>query len=76
MKKKRRIVFVVILVMIIIGGAFGYSYLNKNKRKNTTVKKDNKEYYSAYKMSSNGLEDFDLSFLKLFTKITTINITI
>ena len=47
------------------GGAFGYSYLNKNKKKNTTIKNDNKEYYSAYKMSSNGLEEFDLSFLKL-----------
>ncbi len=65
MKKKRRIIFIVILVMIIIGGAFGYSYLNKHKKKSTTIKNDNKEYYSAYKMSSNGLEEFDLSFLKL-----------
>lgn len=65
MKKKRKIVFVVILVLIIMGGAFGYIYLNKNKKKNTTIKNDNKEYYSAYKMSSNGLEEFDLSFLKL-----------
>ncbi len=65
MKRKRRIVLVIILILIIVGCAFGYSYLNKNKKKNTTVKSDNKEYYSAYKMSSNGLEEFDLSFLKL-----------
>ena len=65
MKRKRRIVLVVILILIIVGGAFGYSYLNKHKKKSTTIKNDNKEYYSAYKMSSNGLEEFDLSFLKL-----------
>ena len=63
--KKKKIVLVVILILIIIVGAFGYSYLDRNKKKSTTIKSDNKEYYSAYKMSSNGLEEFDLSFLKL-----------
>ena len=64
MKKKRKIVFVVILVLIIMGGTFGYIYLNKNKKKNTTIKNDNKEYYQfetfegdTYRMSYNDFLD-------------------
>ena len=64
-KKKAGIKVVVILLIIILLCILGYAaYLNFYTTKKTVkVEKDN--YKSEYRLSGNGLEDFDLYFMKL-----------
>ena len=59
------IALLIIMTLGLIGG-MGYiyyedNYLNKNK----SIKTDVEEVHSPYRMSGNGLEDFDIHFLQL-----------
>ena len=62
------IALLIIMTLGLIGG-MGYiyyedNYLNKNK----SIKTDVEEVHSPYRMSGNGLEDFDIHFLQLENK--------
>lgn len=64
--KKKTIVILVLLIFVLLlgGGYFVYkTYFLKPEK--STEKTKVKEVYSKYRMSGNGLEDFDLSFLQL-----------
>lgn len=61
---------IIIGTLVILLGVFlyyGYVYLqNKDKNNNGgTIENDVKEVKTAYQLSGNGLEDFDLAFLRL-----------
>ena len=61
---------IIIGTLVILLGVFlyyGYVYLqNKDKNNNgSTIENDVKEVKTAYQLSGNGLEDFDLAFLRL-----------
>ena len=61
--KKGIIILLVFLALLAIG--FGvYYFINKNTE-STKVDTNTKKYKSEYRISSNGLENFDLYFLKL-----------
>ena len=65
-KKKVGLKLIVVLLVIILLCVIGYmAYANLLTGKNKTIKTDNKEYKSEYRLSGNGLEDFDLYFMKL-----------
>lgn len=70
-KKERKITNGIIIgTLVILLGVFlyyGYVYLqNKDKNNNgSTIENDVKEVKTAYQLSGNGLEDFDLAFLRL-----------
>ena len=64
--KKYKIVIVLLIIAIIsliIGGT--YLFISKNNTSKEKVSKETKKVYSEYKLSGNGLEDFDLHFLQL-----------
>lgn len=63
-KGKGLLVVIVLLLVIILGGA-GAAFFLLPKNESTSVKNDAKEVKSVYRMSGNGLEYFDLQFLKL-----------
>ncbi len=64
-KKINKVLVTVILILLLAIIAFSV-YLYLNNKKDTKVVDSNKEKYkSEYKMSGNGLENFDLYFLKL-----------
>ncbi len=67
--KKRNIIIAVILIILTASLIIVFLTCNKkdNKKKedNANIKNDSKEVYQPYKMSSNGIENFDLAFLKL-----------
>ena len=68
-KKKNGLKLIVVLLVIILLCVIGYmAYANLLTGKKETIKTDNKEYKSEYRMSGNGLENFDLYFLKLENK--------
>lgn len=65
-KKKNGLKLIVVLLVIILLCVIGYmAYANLLTGKKETIKTDNKEYKSEYRLSGNGLEDFDLYFMKL-----------
>lgn len=59
-------VVAVVLAFVVVGVFVGKNLLDKKKEGKGEV--DSKEVFSKYKMSGNGLEDFDLSFLQLENK--------
>lgn len=65
-KGNKVIVVLIILILLVIGGGVFY-YFNYMSKPNETKQTDNKpkEYKSEYRLSGNGLENFDLQFLKL-----------
>ena len=72
-KKKhgKKILLFVLLLLIIGGGVAAYFLLFNNKTKESPQiekKTEVKEQYSKYRLTSNGLEDFDLYFLGLEEK--------
>ena len=68
-KSKKKIVIIIISILIVItilAGVFFYLENNKNKTKNNTSKETTNEVKeSAYRLSGNSLENFDLHFLQL-----------
>ena len=68
-KKKNGLKLIVVLLVIILLCVIGYmAYANLLTGKKETIKTDNKEYKSDLRLSGNGLENFDLYFLKLENK--------
>ena len=65
-KSKLKGVIIILLIAIIAVVGF-YIYNKKNKGVNGSITNDKTEVSSAYRMSGNGIENFDLSFLKLET---------
>lgn len=65
--KKGKILMIVLIVLVLgtLGGTFIYKYCVVKTKKTTTNEIERKKVYSKYQMSGNGLESFDLSFLKL-----------
>ena len=64
--KKRNTIIAIILIIVII--ALVILFLTCRKKDNNSpnnIKKEPKEVYQPYKMSGNGIENFDLAFLKL-----------
>lgn len=63
--KKKTIIIVIlsIFIVLIIGLLLFFMFFKKPQSK--IIKNDVKKVYSKYKMSGNGLENFDLSFLQL-----------
>lgn len=67
-KKKKNSALIIILILVLLCGAGVGCYIvffGKEKPKPVTIKSDNKEVKSEYRMSGNSLENFDLAFLKL-----------
>ena len=67
-KKKdgKKIAFVLLFFLVLIGFVGGvFYYLLTKDTKSTKVDTNTKKYKSEYRISSNGLENFDLYFLKL-----------
>ena len=62
--KKSWIILLVVLALALIGGAV-YFLLDNSNNTTKTVKTNNETKKSAYYMSGNSLEKFDLAFLKL-----------
>ena len=72
-KKKVGLKLIVVLLVIILLCIIAYmAYSNLLTGKKGSIKTDNKEYKSEYRMSGNGLENFDLYFLKLENKKANI----
>ena len=72
-KKKNGLKLIVVLLVIILLCVIGYmAYANLLTGKKETIKTDNKEYKSELRLSGNGLENFDLYFLKLENKKTNM----
>ena len=62
-KKKGKKIIIIILILILLC-VLGYAaYLNFKPKK--TIKSEKKEVQTEYRLSGNGLEDFDLYFMKL-----------
>ena len=62
------IALLIIMTLALIGG-MGYIYYEDNiKDKDKTIVTDVEEVHSPYRMSGNGLEDFDIHFLQLENK--------
>ena len=62
------IALLIIMTLALIGG-MGYIYYEDNiKDKDKTIVTDVEEVHSPYRMSGNGLEDFDIRFLQLENK--------
>lgn len=66
-KKKKTIITVILTILIVALVIVILIYTKKEdkEKNNTNVKNDSKEVYQPYKMSGNGIENFDLAFLKL-----------
>ena len=64
-KGKGLLVVIVLLLVIILGGAGAAFFWLTNHPETNKVKQDAKDVKSVYRMSGNGLEYFDLQFLKL-----------
>lgn len=65
--KKKSIILVLVLLILALAGTLGYYFYSNmkpepDKKTNTS---ESKEYSSGYRLSGNGLEDFDLYFLKI-----------
>lgn len=67
-KKKKVLIIVLIVLILIIVSIFIYKRYFDKPVETTSNKTKAKEVYSKYRMSGNGLEDFDLSFLQLENK--------
>lgn len=64
--KKKTIIIIMLIVIIIAILAGIFFYLENNKQSNNTSKEvNNEEKKSAYRLSGNSLENFDLYFLQL-----------
>lgn len=61
---KKRIIIVVSIILVLVLALVVYYILN-NKKEAKPIKTDAKKVYSEYRMSGNGLENFDLRFLQL-----------
>ena len=70
-KSKLKIIIIILLIVIVAVVGF-YIYNKKNKGTNNSITNDKTEVSSAYRMSGNGIENFDLSFLKLENKETNL----
>ena len=70
-KSKLKIIIIILLIVIVTVVGF-YIYNKKNKGTNNSITNDKTEVSSAYRMSGNGIENFDLSFLKLENKETNV----
>ena len=66
-KKKWKIVLIVLFLLIVVGGGV-FSYFEFFAPKSNKIKTNSKDVKSEYRMSGNGLEKFDLEFLKLENK--------
>ena len=65
------IAIIIVLLLIVLGvlaAIFVPSLIGKKQTNKTTIDNKTKEYKSEYKMTGNGLEEFDLYFLKLENK--------
>ncbi len=62
--KKVAVILLVFLALACVGGG-GFYYLLTKDAKSTKVDTKTKKYNSEYRIGSNGLENFDLYFLKL-----------
>ena len=63
-------IVLVLLLLLVLGGlgvVFGPKLLNEvgKKEKDKTIETDSKKVSSSYRLSGNGLEDFDIYFLQL-----------
>lgn len=73
-KKKGKGGLIVIIVLLLLIACVALAIfvpsllVKKSDKKPNTIDNSSKEYKSEYRMSGNGLEDFDLSFLKLENK--------
>ena len=70
-KGKLKVAIIILLIAIIAVVGF-YIYNKKNKGVNGSITNDKTEVSSAYRMSGNGIENFDLSFLKLENQETNV----
>ena len=57
------VLLIIVIISIIVGGTFLFISKNNKTTSDKTVEK--KKVYSKYKISGNGLEDFDMHFLSL-----------
>ena len=65
-KKKNPVAkVIIILLVLILVGVLGYIAFLKFKPDNKTATAEKEDYQSEYRLSGNGLENFDLYFLKL-----------
>lgn len=65
-KKRKKIIAIVIAILLIIGAVIYYFYFNSNKNnQSNNIETESNKVTSPYRMTSNSIEDFDLSFLKL-----------
>lgn len=70
-KKKNQVILILTVVAVVLAFAVVGVFVGKNildNKKEGKGEVDSKEVFSKYKMSGNGLEDFDLSFLQLENK--------
>lgn len=67
-KKRNQTILILAVVVFLVVGVFVGKHLLDNNKKEGKGEVDSKEVFSKYKMSGNGLEDFDLSFLQLENK--------
>ncbi len=58
------IAMLIIMTLALIGG-MGWIYYEDNYLKDDSIKIESEEVHSPYRMSGNGLEDFDIHFLQL-----------
>ena len=76
-KKKSKLPLILLLLIVLAAGGFAVWYFvlggNGNKKDNTTTTTtENKEKASPYRLSGNGLEEFDLQFLRLENKAENV----
>lgn len=64
-KKKLLPIIIIVLLLLGVGGYFGYDYFFNKDEKQKKIDNNTIKVESEYRMSGNGLEDFDISFLKL-----------
>ncbi len=67
-KKKKRKVFLIIFILLLIIGGSVFVYFEFVAPKSDKIKTKSKSVASKYRMDGNGLEKFDLEFLKLENK--------
>ncbi len=63
-KRKKLIIILIVLLLLVVGGVCYFLFAKKDN-KPVSVKNEVKEVKSDYRMSGNGLENFDLYFMKL-----------
>ena len=64
-KKSKKGLVIVLLILLLVGIGVGVYFLLPSDTKTKNAGSDSKKYNSEFRMSGNGLENFDLQFLKL-----------